>query len=927
MKVRFSPYLAALWAVTVVLAGVWVVDRAEQQKFFERNRTDTLNELLAVRDKLEGGINSRLSLTRGLVAFVSTYWDIDTVDFESFAKVIAARQTGIDSIYLAKNTAVSHIYPPKGKEAELGRNLVEELREREAIEKSINTKKTLIAGVLKSEKGKLQLASLNPIFLTEFAQAAEAGDYWGIAGIRIDLNTVLKEAGVLSAGSSLQYALRDKNGKGASEKVFFGDEAIFRLEPVILEVSVAGGSWQIGAIPAAGWPTDVPNSLPVRAGGGLLALLVGMVVFNWVAEIQDLREAAERAGLALCETEAQHQELVENANSIILRIDTKGRITFFNEFAQQFFGYSKAEILGKKALGTIVPQTDTSGNNLVAIVWECLKQSNSYMTAETENMRRNGERVWIAWTAKGLQNSKGRFTAFLCVGNDITHRVQAERALQRSKEELEIRVEERTAELKQALQQLQCEIAYRVRAEEELRESEERWQLALRGNNDGIWDWNLKTNEVFYSARYKEMLGYEDAEMANHIDEWKSRVHAEDIPWVMRVCQEHLERKLPYYVVEFRMRCFDGTYKWILARGQAVWDEEGKPVRMAGSHTDITERKQAEEALLQSEAREREKAQQLEEALRKLRSAQAQLIQTEKMSSLGQLVAGVAHEINNPVNFIHGNLTHIGDYTGDLLDLIHLYQEEYPQASPRIEEMIEEIDLEFLEEDLPKILSSMKGGTERIRQIVLSLRTFSRLDEADMKEVDIHEGIESTLLILKNRLKARGDYPGIHLERDYGNLPLVECYASKLNQVFMNILTNAIDAIEERARNLTPAEIAANPGEITISTEVKDGGNVWIVIADNGPGMPQSVKDRIFDPFFTTKEVGKGTGLGMSISYQIVVEQHGGQLNCISEPGKGTAFQIEIPIHLASGFSSSQAERLPAGQQNPLILAQKEIIA
>jgi len=252
MKVRLSPYLAALWAVAVVLAGVWVVDRAEQQKFFESNRALALKQLSAVRAKLEAGINSRLSLTRGLVAFVSTYWDIDTPDFESFAKVIAARQTGIDSIYLAKNTAVSHIYPQKGKEAELGRNLVGEPQEGKAIQQSINTKKTWLAGPLKSERGQLQIASLAPIFLTDFAKAAETGDYWGIAGMRIDLNTLLKEAGVLEPGASLQYALRGKDGLGSSEKVFFGEEAIFQQEPVLLEVSMPGGSWQIGAIPGGG---------------------------------------------------------------------------------------------------------------------------------------------------------------------------------------------------------------------------------------------------------------------------------------------------------------------------------------------------------------------------------------------------------------------------------------------------------------------------------------------------------------------------------------------------------------------------------------------------------------------------------------------------------------------------------------------------
>lgn len=285
------------------------------------------------------------------------------------------------------------------------------------------------------------------------------------------------------------------------------------------------------------------------------------------------------------------------------------------------------------------------------------------------------------------------------------------------------------------------------------------------------------------------------------------------------------------------------------------------------------------------------KNEQLGKTLVDLKKAQAQLIQTEKMSGLGQLVAGIAHEINNPVNFIHGNTLHANQYTQDLLDLLELYEKYVPKPGTEISNKVKAIDLNFLREDLPKVMTSMKVGTDRIRDIVLSLRTFSRLDEADVKAVDIHAGIDSTLMILHNRLKEKPSHPEIQVIRQYGNLPKIECYAGQLNQVFMNILTNAIDALEEameQGSDLVPT--------ITIRSEPIDQNWVAISFTDNGMGMPETVQQRLFDPFFTTKAVGKGTGLGLSISHQIVTEKHNGSLTCRSTLGAGTEFLVEIPI-------------------------------
>ena len=324
--------------------------------------------------------------------------------------------------------------------------------------------------------------------------------------------------------------------------------------------------------------------------------------------------------------------------------------------------------------------------------------------------------------------------------------------------------------------------------------------------------------------------------------------------------------------------------------------KDDRPRGVGGVVMEISDRKRAEEARQKSETLLKEKNQELQQTLVDLRHAQSQLIQAEKMSSLGQMVAGVAHEINNPVNFIYGNLTYAEDYMKDLLELVELYERHNLQPHPAIARKMERMEIGFLCEDLPKLLKSMRVGAERIREIVKSLRTFSRLDEAEVKEIDIHEGIDSTLMILHNRLKAQSNRPCITIVKNYGNLPRVECFAGQLNQVFMNILANAIDAIEDCRDGVARSLQSVTAPMIQIQTAVKNGEAIEIRIADNGPGMTETVKARLFDPFFTTKPIGKGTGLGLSISYQIVVDRHGGSMQCISTPGEGTEFAIEIPI-------------------------------
>ncbi|MBP0016457.1 MAG: GAF domain-containing protein [Cyanobacteria bacterium SBLK] len=306
---------------------------------------------------------------------------------------------------------------------------------------------------------------------------------------------------------------------------------------------------------------------------------------------------------------------------------------------------------------------------------------------------------------------------------------------------------------------------------------------------------------------------------------------------------------------------------------------------------EIAQRKKVEQSLERS-------ARELQQAMTNLKNTQVQLIQSAKMSSLGQLVAGIAHEINNPVSFIHGNLAHVDRHTRDLLDIL-----ENCQANPsELKAQIDEEEMEFLAADLPQVVNSMRSGTERIRKIVKSLRNFSRLDESELKSVDLHEGIDNTLIILNSRLERRENLAEIQIIKEYGKLPLVECYAGQINQVFINILNNAIDALEEKRKPSLDGEGSldrANIPTIRIRTKFVENQKITLHFEDNGSGIPEDIQEHIFDPFFTTKPVGRGTGLGLSISYQIVVEKHQGQLQCRSQPDRSTTLSLTLPLAFA----------------------------
>lgn len=554
------------------------------------------------------------------------------------------------------------------------------------------------------------------------------------------------------------------------------------------------------------------------------------------------------------ETRSQLTQIaLENAADTIFFTTSDGQICYANKAACHLFGYSESELLNMRVsdIDSQLPAADWFEH------WNQLKQQ-SNLTFETSYKTKDGASFPVEVKVNYLEYGGCEYRC--AIARDISDRQVAASALLEAKEQLQAVLDA----VPGLVSWVSSDLRY-LGVNRHLARAYKMPAAVFTGQKVGFLDTSPKFNDLVY--------GFFASNKKKTSQEVTASIRGENKTYLI-VAQKYHNNTAAVFV-----------------------------------GLDITESKQSLLALQESEERLRHQAARLEQTLLILQRTQTQLIQTEKMSSLGQLVAGIAHEINNPVSFISGNVSHATGYIQELMRLIDLYQKYYPHPVPEIKYVMEELDLEFITQDLPKLLNSMKVGSERIRDVVRSLRLFSRTDEAEMKPADIHEGLDSTLLILQNRLQAKGGRPGISLVKEYGDLPLVRCYPGHLNQVFMHLLTNAIDALEEGGRNSEKhgkmqnqylLSGAREPGilnpEIRIRTSVVEDNEVAIAIRDNGPGMTEEVLGCIFDPLFTTKSPDTSTGLGLAISQHLVVEKHGGKLHCVSRPGEGTELIVKIAI-------------------------------
>lgn len=662
-----------------------------------------------------------------------------------------------------------------------------------------------------------------------------------------------------------------------------------------------------------------------------------------VTQRKQAEEEKTRLIASVQKSEERYRAIVEDQTELICRFLPDQTLTFVNDAYCRYFRKSREELIGTSFMAIVPPEDRVRVQKHL----HSICKPHPVVSYEHRVILFDREIRIQQWTNRAIFDPSGAIEEFQAVGRDITQRKRAEAALRKSEAGYR-KLAQQEALINQLTEQIRKSLNIDTILETAVVEIRNLLQI-----DRCLFIWYRPNGIKPHTVEF----GSESVTANSHHNTQHLTVNAITFPcWevVKEARNPHVPSLLGHYQIGPESRAIAKLLKGEIIRvddlsrsldrdrqqlyswgytsmvllpihtftgdmgvvscghcsGSRPWSDREVGLLQAISNQLAIAISQAElyERATDSAQQAREQAQQLEQALHKLQQTQAQLIQTEKMSSLGQMVAGVAHEINNPVSFIYGNVEPANEYIENLLDLLDLYQKHYPEPMPEIQEEIDAIELDFVIEDLPKLMSSMKVGANRIRDIVLSLRNFSRLDEAEMKAVDLHQGIDSTLLILQNRLKANSERPEIQVIKDYANLPQVECYSGEVNQVFMNLLANAIDALEASVlscplpvsnnhkpcteysdRNLNPI--------ISIRTARKSENQIEIRIADNGTGMTDDVRQRIFDPFFTTKPVGSGTGLGLSISYQIVVEKHQGTLECFSNLGEGTEFVISLPIH------------------------------
>ncbi|MGD1860558.1 MAG: PAS domain S-box protein [Leptolyngbyaceae cyanobacterium] len=593
------------------------------------------------------------------------------------------------------------------------------------------------------------------------------------------------------------------------------------------------------------------EAIALRKDGSAFAEEVSLLYLDSSKLICTCRDISERKKTenALLESELKFRNLISNLNSAVYRClnNENWTMEFISDAIFDLSGYPAADFIDnhKRTFASIIHPDD------LEITYSIIEsvESNKPYTLEYRIVHRDGSIRWVTERGKGVFNDAGEVTHFDGIIVDISDRKAAEQKLFESETFLKTLVDT--------------------------------FPLSI------FWK-DRESRHIGANRKFLQDAGFKNAEEIVGLSDF-------DMPWTEAEAlafraadQEVMKSDKPKLGIIKIQPQADGTQIWLEINKLPLHDPNGNVSGILGTYQDISDRKRAEAAVIQ-------KSHDLEKALAELQNAQLQLVQNEKMSALGGLVAGVAHEINNPVGCILGNVGATQDYISDLLGLLDLYIEQFPEPGPDIARELDAVDLDYVREDLPELIRAMKDSGDRITEISKSLRTFSRADTDIKQAFNLHEGIDSTVLILRHRLKANDQHPEIEIVRDYGNIPKIDCFPGQLNQVFMNILANAIDALDEVSQQRSFEEMKAHPHRITIRTAV-DNHQVTVAIADNGPGIPEEIKTKIFDHLFTTKKVGKGTGLGLAIAHQIVVDTHSGSLEVQSELGHGTEFLISLPV-------------------------------
>ncbi len=598
--------------------------------------------------------------------------------------------------------------------------------------------------------------------------------------------------------------------------------------------------------------------------------------------------------VALKESENRLNQFLEALPMGVVVHDHTGQLSFANLAAKQLLNIETLPDATTEQLAVAyqVYRSETDQLYPVEEMPSMRALSGESCTADDLELRQSDGVISLEVWATPVYNDTCQIVLAIAAFTNITQRKQTQKILDDYSETLEHQIIKRTTELVYTNEQLQQEIGERQRIEAEIIRSKELFESVFNESADAIFlvnsetlltiDCNQSAVQLFEAQSKDELINVNGGSILQKEAFTKEEVHS-------------IVNEIALYGFWSR------ELEFVTKKRKVFWGNiAAKEIHVAGQimHlvrvTDITTRKQAEAAL-------QENVVTLKLSLEQLKQTQAQLVQAEKMSSLGQMIAGIAHEINNPVSFIYGNLTPARQYHQDLLSLVEVYQQTYPNPTAQIQQLVKEIDLDFVIEDWSKLMDSMQVGAERISEIVRNLRNFSRLDEKELKSVDIHQGIDNTLLILQHHLKAKASKPEIQVIKDYGKLPPVTCYANQLNQVFMNLLNNAIDALE----NKSSLRIITIRTTLVLGKEPQTN-SVMIRITDNGCGISESVINQVFDPFFTTKPIGSGTGLGLAISYQIVVDKHKGQIRCVSDVAQGTEFIVEIPVKPLSRLGINQ---------------------